>query len=147
MSAQRLWRLPNIKLTFGAMPRIGLSHNLHLHSHLNGYEIDAIVVQCWASAGGKSNIFRKCPHFPSHIWAFPCIATCFAQFGRINLAWTYNIPIICKYGKQNPIINSIKDGRAHRVCSVGPRFVQPNEKRYTKTKSGQEMCGRKYSRS
>ena len=60
----------------------------------------------------------------SHRSAFPCIATCFAKFVRINLTWTYNYLIICKYGKQNPIFNTIKYGRAHRACSVQKRDTQ-----------------------
>ena len=54
-------------------------------------------------------------------WAFPCIAACFAQFVSINLTWTYNHLIICKYGKRNPIFNTIK--------------------------GGQEMCGKKFLRN
>ena len=30
--------------------------------------------------------------------------------------------------QQNPIFKTIKDRRAHRACSVEPRFVQPNGK-------------------
>ena len=29
---------------------------------------------------------------------------------------------------KKPISNTIKDGRAHRACSVKSQFVQPNEK-------------------
>ena len=64
----------------------------------------------------------------SHKWAFPCIAAYFAKFVRINLPWTYYHLLICKYGKQNPNFNTIKDGRAHRAFSVESRLVQPNEK-------------------
>ena len=70
-------------------------------------------------AGRKSNNVRFFPHRmakthgefqkkTSHRWAFPCIAACFAKFVRINPTWTYNHLIICKYGKRNPIFNTIK---------------------------------------
>ena len=45
-----------------------------------------------------------------------------------SLVWTYNHLIISKYGKQNPIFKTIKDGRAHKACLVEPWFVQPDEK-------------------
>ena len=83
-------------------------------------------------SGRKSNNVRFYPHrmakthgefqkMTSHRWAYPCIAACFATFVRINLTWTYNHLIICKYGKQTPIFNNIK--------------------------GGQEMCGRKFLRN
>ena len=53
--------------------------------------------------------------------AFPCIAACFAKFVKINLTWTYNHLIICKFDKRNPIFNTIK--------------------------GGQEMCDRKFLRT
>ena len=80
-------------------------------------------------AGRKSNNVRFFPHrmakthgefqkMTSHRWAFPCIAACFSKIVRINLTWTYNHLIICKYGNRNPIFNTNKCGR--------------------------EMCGRKF---
>ena len=83
-------------------------------------------------SGRESNNVRFFPHrmakthgefqkITSHRWVFPCIAAWFSKFVRINLTWTYNLLIICKYGKRNPIFNTIKDG--------------------------QEMCGRKFLRN
>ena len=80
-------------------------------------------------AGRKSNNVRFFSHHMTNLHGeFQTIAACFAKFVRINLTWTYNHLIICKYGKQDPIFNTIKDGKAHRACSVESRFVKPNEK-------------------
>ena len=60
--------------------------------------------------------------------AFPCIATSFAKLVRINLTWTLYSPDNLRIWQTTPLFSTIKDGRAHRACSVEPRFVQPNKK-------------------
>ena len=53
---------------------------------------------------------------------------------------TYSHLVICQYGKQNPIFNTIKELGQTPVCTT-------KRTRYTTTRSGQDMCGRKILRS
>ena len=74
--------------------------------------IHAVPARVICRAGRKSNNVRFFPHRMAKTHReFQKMTSHVAKFVRMNLTWTNNHLIICKYGKQYPIFNTIKGGQ------------------------------------